>query len=649
VRQRGVVLVGLLAVMGGTFPASALAAPGAPAHCAQQVLDKPAHGLAALRALGDRLPLAAARSHRSPAAVANELRQDASAWLDVVGLAAAVEPDVVTVSGAGLTAPTSTVPDDQAFALHSRPGSDHVLYLDVDGMVLSHSGWNDDFNGGADLTFAPYDTDGSPGSFSTAERQAVIAIWQRVSEDYAPFDLDVTTQDPGQAAITRTDASDTRFGTRALVTSTSLACGGCAGIGYLGVFDDTSAHDYYQPALAFSSAAGGSPKLLGDIVAHEVGHNFGLHHDGTATAAYSAGQGSWAPIMGAATLRPISQWSKGEYAGANNTEDDLAIIASHGAPLPVDDHGDSAATATPLTGPAAGIIGGPGDTDWFSFTTTGGTASVVAAPVAVGADLDLKVDLLDSTGAVLATADPASSTSYTDPPSGLGGALSQTIPAGTYYVRLDGVGAADPLTNGYTDYGSLGRYTLDVSAPTANAPLTAAPAPVPVLVTTPGLPQATRGRQYAAQLAGSGGLAPYTWRVIAGRLPAGLSLSSTGRISGTPTTVGAPGVAIAATDPAGRTAHRIYALRVNPQPGITTSSLPSGRRGSTYGTRLAAAGGTTALAWRLYAGTLPSGLRLTSTGVLLGVPTARTTRYLTLQVTDARGALSRRTFTLVIS
>jgi hypothetical protein len=64
---------------------------------------------------------------------------------------------------------------------------------------------------------------------------------------------------------------------------------------------------------------------------HEAGHNVGLGHDGTASVGYCQGHGAWAPIMGVGYYRGISQWSKGEYAGANNTEDDHAVIGSHGS------------------------------------------------------------------------------------------------------------------------------------------------------------------------------------------------------------------------------------------------------------------------------------------------------------------------------
>ncbi len=79
-----------------------------------------------------------------------------------------------------------------------------------------------------------------------------------------------------------------------------------------------------------------SGKSCAEAASHEAGHTLGLGHDGAngTQTEYYGGQGSgntgWAPIMGVGYDQTVTQWSKGEYANANNTQDDLAII-SYGA------------------------------------------------------------------------------------------------------------------------------------------------------------------------------------------------------------------------------------------------------------------------------------------------------------------------------
>ena len=126
---------------------------------------------------------------------------------------------------------------------------------------------------------------------------------------------------------------------------------------------------YLEPAWVFSSKTWGSPVLTAHTVAHEVGHTLGLSHDGNASTAYYEGQGNWFPIMGA-SARGVGQFSKGEYAGANNTQDDLSIIASTGAPYRRDDHSDTISGAESLAGGTAvdGVIGNRLDQDVFAVS-----------------------------------------------------------------------------------------------------------------------------------------------------------------------------------------------------------------------------------------------------------------------------------------
>jgi hypothetical protein len=121
------------------------------------------------------------------------------------------------------------------FALHSRPSSNKVIYLDFNGHNITGTAWNDK-NG---YILAPaFSTDSVPSTFSTSEQAIINEVWQRVSEDFAPFDVDVTTEYPGnEDFLTRSNDTDLNYGVRVLISPiSSILCSGCAGLSYVSVF-----------------------------------------------------------------------------------------------------------------------------------------------------------------------------------------------------------------------------------------------------------------------------------------------------------------------------------------------------------------------------------------------------------------------------
>ncbi len=210
-------------------------------------LPEKARGERAIQLLGARLPEVAAWYGKSPAEFSSILRRDRLAIIDRKGrmlYEEEIEPPTGTAGS-----PTSTgtlVSLDRTLMLHSKPGAKRTIYLNFVGATLTNTVWN---SSASSITALPFDLDGVPYSFSAAELERIQYIWQRVAEDYAAFDVDVTTEPPPADALTRSGSGDDTFGTTVLITKRTFYSCNCGGVAYIGVFDDTS--NYYKPALVF--------------------------------------------------------------------------------------------------------------------------------------------------------------------------------------------------------------------------------------------------------------------------------------------------------------------------------------------------------------------------------------------------------------
>lgn len=411
----------------------------------------------------------------------------------------------VTTDGTALAAAETAASYSLAetFTMHSNPGALRTVYLDFNGgSLLSSNSWL--LNGLATLIFPGWSLDGS-SAFSDAERTVIQEVWARVAEDFAPFDVDVTTQEPAAGALWRSGSSDTIYGSRVAFSSGSsiqsaLCGGGCGGLAWIGTFDAITSGETRSPAWVFPSSLGNKAKSMAEAASHEVGHNLGLAHDGTTSSTYYGGGSLWGPLMGSPYAAGISQWSQGDYTSANNHENDIAIAGSNGVALRADEAGSSPSTALPLADltNGAGVITSRTDEDWLGIDNCSGTLTARADPAAVGPNLDLKVEIRNASGTVLASAAPATSRT-TSGVTGMAAAVSTAASGGPYYVAVSGVGSGAGgtsgwSTGGYDDYGSLGSYRLTVTGCTSvgGEPLADEPPVVVNQVARPGSMAAPR-------------------------------------------------------------------------------------------------------------------------------------------------------------
>ncbi len=203
--------------------------------------------------------------------------------------------------------------------------------------------------------------------------------------------------------------------------------------------------------------------------------------------------------------------------------------------------------------------------------------------------------------------------------------------------------------------GSAGSYPITVTV-TDSAGGTSGPQNYTILINPPPsispatLPQGQVGVAYpTTTLTVTGGIAPYTWSPISSSLLAGLSFSN-GVFSGTPTsTITGSSITAQVTDAVGGVASLGLSLTVISAPTITTASLPASDVGATYSQTLAATGGTPPYTWTVTAGSLPTGITLSSAGLLSSSSITGTTSTFTIKATDSAGGSDSQSYTLTVN
>lgn len=365
-----------------------------------------------------------------------------------------------------------------AFSLHSKADAAHVIFLDFDGHVTRGTDMNRYYAGGKDIVSPAYDRDGNASSFSDAELVEIEHIWQRVGEDFAPFNVDVTTEEPDIERLRKTDANDTQWGIRIVVSAyqgwltpyIGKTVGGVTLVGSFTWNSDT-------PGFVFNIGE----VAAADTISHETGHGLGLSHAGTGKlnadgsltifSEYYYGHGSgetgWAPIMGAGFAKNLSQWSQGEYPnaypaiGTYYRGDQLDVITTLNGFGYRQDAPDT--LNYELVHEVSGIIETRTDKDGFYFhILSKSSVTLRGLPAQRGANLDIELTLSDGMKVI----------SVVNPVDRLGADLTMILEAGTYFVTIDGVGKpASGSDYGYSDYGSLGQYTVTLEVAEIGPPL----------------------------------------------------------------------------------------------------------------------------------------------------------------------------------
>lgn len=358
-------------------------------------------------------------------------------------------------------------------SFQSNPLADVRLFLDFNGHIVSNDEIVSQRADGIDQPFyvPVYDTDGDKTNFSAAEEAEMEEIFRRVAEDFAPFDVNVTTFDPFSYA--------NEEGLLIAIGGDGSWLGAPASIGPGFVELDTfNSGDDDNNAITFAENLS-SPKEVALEASAYIAASMGIERafDYSVNPAVPlAGQPAFGPIGGDSvnSLRDIFM----QVAGASNPtpQDPLAEInsAKNRIVYRADDHGDSAAAATPINvGPAdevlTGIIGNA-DEDWFSFNTLASNARIDITgldltidsqgnPTGItnpGANLDPIITLFADTGlGTLTQVDidgdfPAVANPNDSNPASLKAGFNAAIPAGRYYLRVS--------TRG--EYGNMGQYTV---------------------------------------------------------------------------------------------------------------------------------------------------------------------------------------------
>ena len=340
--------------------------------------------------------------------------------------------------------------------LNSLSGAPVTVYLDFDGHLEQDASWTR-FNNNNPIDTPAYDIDGDRVNFSTEELRRIEEIWYRISEDFVPFEVNVSTVEP--AAINDFESIRVVIGGNG-----AWQGGGAVGVALLNSFSSAGASNtvFVFPELDQNT------KHMSNTASHESGHAFGLEHqssydaNGNKTAEYRQGSLTLGPLMGFSDQSLRDVWDVGpNSSGATVIQDDMAELtrpANRTFRYRVDDFGSSITTASALTttnGTVSldGVLERTDDSDFFAFDADNGPFSFTVSTLDLnriypglnmnpGTNLDTIFRLFDANGTLLQQSDSATS---------FNGSLSGTLTRGKYFLEVTSI----------DEPGAVGQYTLD--------------------------------------------------------------------------------------------------------------------------------------------------------------------------------------------
>lgn len=332
----------------------------------------------------------------------------------------------------------------------------------------------------------------------------------------------------------------------------------------------------------------------------------------------------------------------------------------------------SGTSNTAVTWSVNGVPGGNSTVGTVSSSGFYGAPTAVPSPAAVTVTATSAADTTKSAGAIATITAPTPTITTSSLPNGKTGLaysatlaatggttpytwsiLSGQLPTGVGLGTISGTISGTPSTAGtYNITVQLTDATGQVASTTLAFVIAAA-----LSVTSTTVPNGTVGVPYSATLTTSGGKPPVTWAVASGQLPTGLSLSSSGSITGTPSSAWSYTFVAQATDSAANTASQSFTLNVSGSASgggtitITNADLPNGTVGTAYTAGLSATGGTPPYSWSLASGALSAGLTLdSSTGVISGTPfVVGWSNMFAIQVQDSAGATTSLQYSTIIN